>query len=329
MELVEIPENPLPEGIRAGTLATADGIKLRYAICTENGPCRGTVCIFQGRGEFIEKYFETVRDLRRRGYSVALFDWRGQGGSDRPFRNRLKGHISSFREYDLDLTAFMLEVALPDCPPPYFALAHSTGATVLLRALGTRTWFTRVVASAPLLGLGQSPARSRLIGLGCRAAVATGLSWASIPGRRGPSLRAEDVESNPLTSDRDRYLRSCKVLEAAPWLAVGLPTFGWVRAAAGAMGGLARMPPAQAPRAPILMVGAGDDHVVSTEASRRFGRRVPGVAVVVIERARHEILMERDEIREQFWAAFDSFMSDEESRLPEPQTSASRAFASS
>ena len=43
----------------------------------------GTVCIFPGRSEFIEKYFEVVGELRRRGFAVAVLDWRGQGGSGR------------------------------------------------------------------------------------------------------------------------------------------------------------------------------------------------------------------------------------------------------
>ncbi|HMT13304.1 MAG TPA: alpha/beta hydrolase, partial [Aestuariivirga sp.] len=32
-----------------------------------------------------------------------------------------------------------------------------------------------------------------------------------------------------------------------------------------------------------------------------------GLSVVVIPSARHEILMEADEVRAQFWAAFDAF----------------------
>ena len=46
------------------------------------------------------------------------------------------------------------DVVLPDCPPPVFALAHSMGATVLMRAAyqGHR-WFDRMVLLAPMIGL--------------------------------------------------------------------------------------------------------------------------------------------------------------------------------
>ena len=113
------------------------------------------MCIFQGRGEWIEKYFETVRDLRARGFAVATLDWRGQGLSDRALSDRRKGYVRDFSEYDTDLETFMREIVLPDCPPPLFAIGHSTGATVLIRAAyrGHR-WFDRMVLIAPLIALG-------------------------------------------------------------------------------------------------------------------------------------------------------------------------------
>ena len=75
-----------------------------------------------------------MRDLRARGFAVATFDWRGQGGSQRLLRIRARAMCAGFSDYDIDLAAFMHEVVLPDCPPPVFALAHSMGATVLIRA---------------------------------------------------------------------------------------------------------------------------------------------------------------------------------------------------
>src|SRR5690606_36637332 len=91
MDLYGIDSNPVPEGAVVGEIATSDGVRLRTAIW--RGTARRslcTVCIFQGRAESIERYFETVSDLRRRGFTVASFDWRGQGGSERRLRNPRK-----------------------------------------------------------------------------------------------------------------------------------------------------------------------------------------------------------------------------------------------
>src|ERR1700680_356190 len=119
MTLVSIPANPVPEDVVTGTLKTPDGVSLRYARFAPPPGRKGTVCLFQGRAEFIEKYFETVRDLRARGFAVATLDWRGQGLSDRALRNSRKGYVRDFSHYDVDLDTFIREVVLPDCPPPF------------------------------------------------------------------------------------------------------------------------------------------------------------------------------------------------------------------
>src|SRR3984885_2904489 len=154
MKLVSIPANPVPEGAVSGMLKTADGVQIRFARFAPPAGRRGTLCTFPGRTEWIEKYFETVRDLRSRGFAVAILDWRGQGLSTRALEDPLKGYVGSFSEIDIDLETFMRHVVLPDCPPPIFALGHSMGATVLIRAAyhGHR-WFDRIVLSAPMLGI--------------------------------------------------------------------------------------------------------------------------------------------------------------------------------
>src|SRR4249920_1675937 len=134
MTLVSIPANPVPPDVVSGTFKTPDGVSLRFARWAPPPGRKGTVCLFQGRSEFIEKYFETVRDLRARGFAVATFDWRGQGMSDRGLSDRSRGHVRNFSEYATDLEAIMQQVVLPDCPPPIFALAHSMGAAIAIRA---------------------------------------------------------------------------------------------------------------------------------------------------------------------------------------------------
>ena len=146
MTLVSIPANPVPDDAVAGTFKTPDGVSLRFARWAPPPGRKGTVCLFQGRSEFIEKYFETVRDLRARGFAVATLDWRGQGLSDRALRNPRKGYVRNFAQYQIDLETFINEIVLPDCPPPLFALGQSMGATILLRAAHAgHRWFDRTV----------------------------------------------------------------------------------------------------------------------------------------------------------------------------------------
>src|SRR5882724_1840705 len=158
MDLIALAKNPVPSGATTGYFDCPGKLKLRFARWqATRGPQRGTVCLFQGRGEFIEKYFEVVADLRRRGFGVATMDWRGQGGSERALTNPCKGYVRSFAEYDQDLAHFMKEIVLPDCQPPFIALAHSMGGHILLRnATLPGSWFSRMVLSAPMIAIAEA-----------------------------------------------------------------------------------------------------------------------------------------------------------------------------
>jgi len=114
MDLISIPANPVPEDAVTRTVTTPDGVELRFARWAPPPGRKGTVCLFQGRAEFIEKYFETVRDLRARGFAVATLDWRGQGLSQRSLRNSRKGYVRDFSDYDVDLDTFIREVVVTD-----------------------------------------------------------------------------------------------------------------------------------------------------------------------------------------------------------------------
>src|SRR3981081_2264885 len=154
MTLVSIPANPVPEDVVSGTIKTPDGAELRFARWAPPANRKGTVCVFTGRGEQIEKYFETVRDLRDRGVAVAMIDWRGQGHSSRRLRDPRKGYVRDFSDFEVDVETFVQQLVLPDCPPPHFALAHSMGGAVMLRvAHAGKRWFDRMVLSAPMIDL--------------------------------------------------------------------------------------------------------------------------------------------------------------------------------
>ncbi len=115
-------------------------------------------------------------------------------------------------------------------------------------------------------------------------------------------------EGNPVTSDRLRYERAHEVLRAAPHLAIGSPTIGWVAAASSSISVVNSPAFMESVKAPILIVAAGNDTFVCTAAIERFASRLKNCTHIVIAGARHEIMQERDQFREQFWAAFDAFV---------------------
>jgi lysophospholipase len=308
MDLVSIPANPVPEGGIVGAIKTRDGRNLRFARWDPPPGRKGTVCIFQGRAEFIEKYFEVVRELRSRGFAVALLDWRGQGQSDRALADLRKGHVGDFSEFEIDVEEFMNQVVLPDCPPPIFAIGHSMGgAVIMLIARHGNRWFDRVVLSAPMIRLGGARSSAHYK-IAVRVMRLAGLGSAYVPGGSGTILAMGAYTGNPATSDPVRYARTKAVLEVAPELGLGSPTVSWLNAAYRAMGEIVDPTYPNRVRLPLMLIGAGRDEIVSTAAIEGVAIQLRAGSHLVIAGAKHELMMEQDRYRQQFWAAFDAFV---------------------
>jgi lysophospholipase len=308
MTLLSIPANPVPEDYVSGTIKTSDGVGLRFARWAPPSGRKGTVCVFTGRSEQIEKYFETVRDLRDRGFAVAVIDWRGQGHSQHQLRDGGKGYVRHFSDYEIDVQAFVEQVVLPDCPPPYFALAHSMGGAVLLRvAHAGRRWFDRIVLSAPMIDLPghrtSFAARALL-----RAMRLFGQGDRYVPGGNDQLTGAADFIGNPFTSDPVRFARNAAILEEDPTLGLASPSVAWADTALRAMHDFRAVNYPSQIRQPLLMIAASHDTIVSTAAIEEFAYHLRGGSHLVIAGSKHEILQEQDRYRAQFWAAFDAFV---------------------
>jgi len=312
-DLVALARNPMPSSPIIAVIEAEDGMPLRCVRWdATRTPQRGTVCIVPGRGECIEKYFEVIADLRRRGFAVAILDLRGQGGSGRVLANSRKGYVRDFAEYDRDLALFLREFVLPYCPRPIVGLGHSLGGHILARTATTNTSpFDRMVLSAPMMGFAdekvgfpQSIARSYV-----ETATTLGFGTAYVLG--GGNISEEETvpfERNSLSGDLERWTRSKGILEAAPDLGLGSPTNAWVRAAYRSMRRLADPEFAQSVKVPMLIFACGKDRIVSTTAIEEFAAGLKVGALVLFQQSMHEILQERDPIRQRFWATFDAYL---------------------
>ncbi len=313
-EIVTTADNPPPAGATVDEITSADGLALRVVrwrarrFSALGRGALGTVVLCGGRAEFAEKYFETAGELLDRGFSVVVFDWRGQGGSARELDNSRKGHIDDFSLYLRDLSALRLHILEPHCPRPWFALAHSMGGAILLDAARKGAlFFERMVLTAPMIDI-FGLRRPKLTRLLAETLDIAGFGTAFIPGGGETSLVTKPFEANLLTSDKRRYSRNAEIIAQAPQLGLGDPTIGWVNAAFRLMGRFADPEFPRRTLTPTLVIASGADVVVDTHAIERFSTRLKAGALLVVPQARHEIMMERDPLRAKFWAAFDAFV---------------------
>lgn len=305
--VVFLPENPAPEGGEAFWLRAEDGARLRCIKWTGGDCSRGTVFLFGGRTEFAEKYFEVAGELRQRGFAVVTMDWRGQGLSDRLLADPRKGHIADFAQFDRDLSRLMISVA-PAMPRPWIALAHSMGGQILLRAAHDHPeWFSRVALSAPMFGLRFSPVMARAIRGMTSLLHALGRDEAFVPGGNEKAADETPFEDNILTHDERRYALLQALTRTEPALGLGSATVGWLHAAFRSMDMTSAPDYLARIRAPLLVCEAAEDALVSARSLAHAALHAQNALLVTVPAARHEILIERDDARAVFWAAFDRF----------------------
>ena len=222
--------------------ADADGVDVRVALWPLEG-ARATALIFPGRTEHCEKYGPLAADLRGAGLAAAAIDWRGQGLTVRPRRNRRSGHVGDFAEFQADVDAMVATARAAGLPEPFHLVAHSMGGLIGLRALMRGAPLARAAFSAPMWGLPlPAPRRAAAWGLSWLGAK-LGLGEAATPfSGKSAEPAAMPFEGNLLTTDRDTFAWIKRHHATHPDLTLGPPSLAWLGAALREMDEVAALP---------------------------------------------------------------------------------------
>lgn len=307
MELVRDPLVESLAGIETFRVAGPGDRSIRAAfvpaVKTRGRKARGTVVVSPGRTEYIEKHAETARDLVARGFSVLLVDQRGQGLSDRLTGNPMAGHLDSYRLAAEHLAA-AIAAAGDRIAPRRILLGHSMGGAIGLEGLitGTLTGFAGAAFSAPMWGLLLPPWGPLAIRGLDRAGRGEDIA-ATVPKVWAP----EPFDGNALTHDPARFARNNALFQIEPRLQIAGATNGWL---ARALELFDSFTPGRlsAVTLPVLVVSGEAEQVVDNRAHVRIAGQLPQATYRTIPGAKHELLHERDDLRDAFWAHFDSWL---------------------
>lgn len=304
----------IPEAARETRWALPDGHLVRRidwpgSGATGGGEARGSLLFMPGRGDFYEKYLETLSYWAGKGWRVTAADWRGQGASGRLGADAVTGHVPDFALWVGDLAALWTDWRA-HTPGPHVLVAHSMGGQVALRAVAEgRIAPDALVLSAPMLDVAGPPLPRALLHTAARAMSALGdprrpaWKWSEKPGQ----VPAE--RDMLLTGDRDRYADELWWRDHHPELVMGPASWGWVERAFASMRGLERPGVLEAVHIPILIIAAEHDRLVGFAGIERAAARLPrGELVRFGPEARHELLREEDEVRNRALIAIDDFL---------------------
>ncbi|MFV0491637.1 MAG: alpha/beta fold hydrolase [Pseudorhodobacter sp.] len=283
-----------PDGGHAIWLRGTDGVRIRLSLWPE-GP-KGRILIFTGRTEYAEKYGQVVAGLARHGYGAMAVDWRGQGLSDRLADNPLLSHIPAFADYQKDVAA--IRACLHDRGETApLLLAHSMGGSIALRAMLDGMPLRAVAFSSPMWDINFPPwIRPIARGLGCLGRITTGLGQCFTPlANRNSYVLSQRFRGNLLTGHEPSYERMRRHLRQEPGFGLAGPSLRWLDEALGESRDLATKP---APDVPVLCILGTDEKVVDSRVIHDRIGNWPGAQLELFDKARHEVLMESDTMRD-------------------------------
>ncbi|MEZ5778023.1 MAG: alpha/beta hydrolase [Paracoccaceae bacterium] len=286
-----------PKGAVCAWLSAGDGVRIRAAHWRTG--TKGTVLLFPGRSEYIEKYGPAAADFAKRGYAMAVLDWRGQGIADRLLDDPAPGHVGRFIDYQKDVAAFLDFARGEELPQPWFLVGHSMGGCIGLRAIHEGLPVRAVTFSAPMWGIRISTflkpvarAMSSLAGL------------VRMDGRLAPSTSRTtyvldtSFEDNLLTRDADMFAFMQRQARAHPELTIGGPSLRWLSEALHETRALTSL---ATPMLPCLTVLGEAERIVDIPAIHSLMARWQGATLELIPNAEHELMMEGAAIRARFY----------------------------
>ena len=273
-----------------------DNVKLRVGIWPKG--TKGTVLLFPGRTEYIEKYGRTAAELAERGYAMATIDWRGQGLSDRLAEPAMLGHVEAFKDYQYDVEALVRAGEVLRLPLPWFLIGHSMGGAIGLRALLNGLPVKAAAFSAPMWGIKMKPVLRPVAWILGRATRGRKLAQMFAPGtRRKPYTEVTPFEGNMLTRDKDAYDYMNRQTKTYPALGLGGPSIHWVYEAMIELKALRRKP---RPDLPVITWVGDNERIVEVEGVEAIMAKWKGGSSEVAPEAEHELLMERPATRRRF-----------------------------
>ncbi|MGZ8408137.1 MAG: serine aminopeptidase domain-containing protein [Caulobacteraceae bacterium] len=200
-----------PDGWAWGVLEIPGAPPSRYGVSAPPYKPEGQVLILPGYGESAETWFETARDLNRRGQVVWILDGVAQGGSGRYVAPRDVGHL---KPGEANVAAIKRMGRIVVRERPLTVLASGSAAAPALLAAETGARIDRLVISGP-----DVPAPGKLQ-----------KPWREIASRAfgGPWKRDDSPPSGPGDPARIKAAREWQI--ANPDLRMGGPSQGWMAA---------------------------------------------------------------------------------------------------
>ena len=290
------------------TFETSDGMQLQ-AVHFINPNSTKTIVLVSGRTESWLKYGEVFYDLYQKGYSIYSYDHRGQGLSPHlsPINPQI-GYVAHFQSYLEDLNTFVTTVVVPEQKPTdsLFLLAHSLGGGISAGYLSEfKVPFKKAILSAPMLQINTKP-YPEIVALGIVSALdALGKGYHYAPGYHDYHVD-QPFSTNTTTKSENRWWMTNEIYKAFPETILGGPSNRWVLENINATHRIRRE--TGNIEIPFIMFQSEKDQIVKPGGENTGCANAGKLCTkIVMPDSQHEVLMERDVIRDKAMAIIEEY----------------------
>ncbi len=294
-----------PKAAKTSYKLTTDGIRIRTSFWAANDPV-GTVFVFPGRADYIEKYGGLANFCLSNNLNVIAIDWRGQGLSARLLDDKNIGHIEDFKNYQHDVEVIIKEAKEANLVRPWIIFAHSMGGLIGLRTLQDLPIFEKIVFTSPMWGIRMPPI--------LKSGASFIMSVISFIGKMdtyapttSPETRIlnEEYEFNKLTSDIQNFKLLRQQIIQYPDLQIGGPSTAWVSAA---LDEIELQIGNQPPVTPALCFLGEREEIIDNFAVQEFCKKWDSCNLISIPTAKHDLLMEKEIILHNLFEELEEFI---------------------
>ncbi len=303
----ELPPHALDDGILKGRdiilPATINRpYPIRGHLCELDNPI-GRVLILPGFTEFCEKYSQLIAFLTDAGFECLVIDWPGQGASGHLGDHPLLVHIDDYAQHHHAVSALVAEAGFAG--KPFSVIGHSMGGHLALHCHQLFAYeIEQIILLSPMI-VPKSPPLWFVVSA-TRLLSFFGMKKHSIP---GVALTETHIArrfkiDNMLTSDPDGYDRQYRIFEKKAYLRRYRPTIGWVAATFQSCLKTSLNPDwMRSITVPVNAFVAVDEQVVDLAKSVEMLGYLSAGRTHLIDHARHELLNEREPIKQRIYHA--------------------------
>lgn len=283
-------ENFFEQG-KEGYFKGKSNVPIYYKIFQQSNKEK-VILISSGRTEAAIKYKELIFDFYKNGYSVFIFDHRGQGKSGRMTQNKDMGYIDDFQFYIDDMKYFFDNYLNPVNFQKKYLVAHSMGGAIGLTYLEQHpTDFDAASFSSPMLGFKP---------IICKLVAVLGDEKPKFAIGQSEYKDEQNVfKGNTLTGSKVRFDIMVNAYKKNPEARLGGATYSWLNKSCQQFEIL--FDNIYKIQTPFILFSAKNEQIVNSTAhsqfidlAKKFGKNAK---LYEIEDAQHELFIEKDQQR--------------------------------